>query len=101
MTFTLSSQIYGPAQGFPSDPVISATWENDRLYLGTQGSGVYELTEGFIQHSKRFEKFNRSSIYGFQEVDTGLVPLLSGELNAYPIVVTNEFGTKYIVNEES
>ena len=101
LTFTLSSQIYGPAQGFPSDPVISATWENDRLYLGTQGSGVYELTEGFIQHSKRFEKFNRSSIYGFQEVDTGLVPLLSGELKAYPIVVTNQFGTKYIVNEES
>ena len=57
LTFTLSSQIYGPAQGFPSDPVISATWYNDRLYLGTQGSGVYEFKEGFIQNSRRFEKF--------------------------------------------
>ncbi|MEC8458073.1 MAG: histidine kinase [Bacteroidota bacterium] len=101
LTFTLSSQIYGPAQGFPSDPVISATWYNDRLYLGTQGSGVYEFKDGFIQHSRRFEKFNRSSIYDFQEVDTGLVPLISGELNPYPIVVSNEFGTKYIINEEN
>ena len=95
------AQIYGPAQGFPSDPVISASWQHERLYLGTQGSGVYELIGGFIQHSKRFEKFNRSSIYGFQIVDTGLVPLVSGKLNEYPIVVTNEFGTKYIVNEEN
>ena len=101
LTFTLSSQIYGPAQGFPSDPVISATWYKDRLYLGTQGSGVYEFKEGFIKYSRRFEKFNRSSIYGFKEIDTELVPLISGELNSYPIVVNNEFGTKYIINEEN
>ena len=97
----MSSQIYGPAQGFPSDPVISATWYKDRLYLGTQGSGVYEFKEGFIKYSRRFEKFNRSSIYGFKEIDTELVPLISGELNSYPIVVNNEFGTKYIINEEN
>lgn len=97
--FWTQGQTFGPAQGFPSDPVLSAAFEGDRLYLGTQGSGVYELTEGFIRPSDRFQKFNRTSVYGFSESDTGLVPLLSGELQAYPISVTNSFGTQYIINE--
>ena len=59
------------------------------------------LKKGLFKYSRRFEKFNRSSIYDFQEVDTELVPLISGELNPYPIVVNNEFGTKYIINEEN
>ena len=44
IVFTLMAEItlaqnYGPAQGFPSDPVISAAWGDSALYLGTQGSG--------------------------------------------------------------
>ena len=101
--FCLSSiafgQTFGPAQGFPSDPVISAAFEGDRLYLGTQGSGIYELTDGFIQPSDQFRNFNRSSIYNFTQSDTGLVPVLSGDLQSYPIIVTNAFGTKFIINE--
>jgi hypothetical protein len=92
-------QTFGPAQGFPSDPVISASFEGDRLYLGTQGSGVYELIDGFIKPSGRFQSFNRSSIYNFAQSDTGLVPVLSGDLQSYPIIVTNAFGTEFIINE--
>lgn len=101
--FCLSSiafgQTFGPAQGFPSDPVISASFEGDRLYLGTQGSGVYELIDGFIKPSGRFQNFNRSSVYNFTQSDTGLVPVLSGDLQSYPITVTNSFGTEFIINE--
>ena len=96
----VSGQYYGPAHGFPSDPVISAAFDSDRLYLGTQGSGVYELIDGFIKPSSRFKNFNRSSVYNFTISDTGIVPVLSGELQSYPIIVTNSFGTRYIINED-
>lgn len=97
ITVSALAQSFGPAQGFPSDPVISAAFEGDRLYLGTQGSGVYELLDGFIKPSTRFEKFNRNSIYSFSQSDTGLVPQIQGDLQAYPIEVVSGYGTKYIV----
>ena len=97
ITVSALAQSLGPAQGFPSDPVISAAFEGDRLYLGTQGSGVYELLDGFIKPSTRFEKFNRNSIYSFSQSDTGLVPQVQGDLQAYPIEVVSGYGTKYIV----
>ncbi|HCP40415.1 MAG TPA: hypothetical protein DIT65_01365 [Cryomorphaceae bacterium] len=100
LSSSATAQSFGPAQGFPLDPVISAAFEGDRLYLGTQGSGVYELFDGSIKPSMRFEKFNRSSIYSFFQNDTVLVPVVQGDLQAYPIEVINGYGTKYIVTAD-
>ncbi|HAF47173.1 MAG TPA: hypothetical protein DCG83_05775, partial [Cryomorphaceae bacterium] len=69
----MQAQDLGRAQGFPADPVICAAYDGDRLYLGTQGSGVYEMLDGFIRPSTRFKKFNRSSIFSFSVGDSGLV----------------------------
>lgn len=96
----LQAQNVGRAQGFPADPVISAVYHSDRLYLGTQGSGVYELLDGFIKPSKHFKKFRRSSIFSFSVGDSGLVPEIQGDLQAYPFEVTNDYGTKYIITAD-
>ena len=85
----LQAQDLGRAQGFPADPVISAAYHSDRLYLGTQGSGVYELLDGYIRPSARFKKFNRSSIFNFSVSDSGLVPEVKGALQAYPLEVSS------------
>ena len=96
----LQAQDLGRAQGFPADPVISAAYDSDRLYLGTQGSGVYELLDGYIRPSARFKKFNRSSIFNFSVSDSGLVPEVQGALQSYPLEVTNDDGTKYIITAD-
>ena len=96
----LQAQDLGRAQGFPADPVISAAYDGDRLYLGTQGSGVYELLDGYIRPSARFKKFNRSSIFSFSVGDTGLVPEVQGALQAYPLEVSNDDGTTYIITAD-
>ncbi len=96
----VQAQDIGRAQGFPADPVISAAYDGDRLYLGTQGSGVYELLDGFITPSNRFKKFNRGSIFSFSVTDSGLVPEVQGALQDYPLVVTNDDGTKYIITAD-
>jgi hypothetical protein len=96
----LQAQDIGRAQGFPADPVISAAYEGDLLYLGTQGSGVYELLDGYIRPSARFKKFNRSSIFSFSVSDSGLVPEVQGALQDYPLVVTNDDATKYIITAD-
>src|SRR6056300_546398 len=100
ITVSIMAQSFGPAQGFPSDPVITAAFEGDRLYLGTQGSGVYELLDGFIKPSARFKKFNRSSIFNFSVSDSGLVPEVKGALQAYPLEVSNDDGTTYIITAD-
>ena len=77
ITVLALAQSFGPAQGFPSDPVISAAFEGDRLYLGTQGSGVYELLDGFIKPSTRFENSTETPStvlarrYGPRTADSG------------------------------
>ena len=96
----LQAQDLGRAQGFPADPVISAAYDGDRLYLGTQGSGVYELLDGYIRPSARFKKFNRSSIFNFSVSDSGLVPEVQGALQAYPLEVSNDDGTTYIITAD-
>ena len=96
----LQAQDLGRAQGFPADPVICAAYDGDRLYLGTQGSGVYEMLDGFIRPSTRFKKFNRSSIFSFSVGDSGLVPEVQGDLQAYPLEITNDYGTKYIITAD-
>jgi len=96
----LQAQDLGRAQGFPADPVISAAYDGDRLYLGTQGSGVYELLDGFIRPSTRFEKFNRSSIFSFSVSDSGIVPEVQGVLQSYPLKVSNDDGTTYIITAD-
>jgi len=96
----LQAQDLGRAQGFPADPVISAAYDGDRLYLGTQGSGVYELLDGFIRPSTRFEKFNRSSIFSFSVSDSEIVPEVQGVLQSYPLKVSNDDGTTYIITAD-
>ena len=93
------AQNYGPAQGFPSDPVISAAWGDSALYLGTQGSGVYVLTKERVEPAKQFKEFERSIIYDFAESDSGLVPQTKGSLSAYPIRVSNQRGTRFTIDE--
>lgn len=94
------AQSFGPAQGFPFDPVISAQWFNGKLYLGTQGSGIYEWYGDRIVPSQTFKSLSREVIYGFSIQSDSLVPDLEPKpLATYPIVIENENHTKFIITE--
>ena len=93
------SQSYGPAKGFPSDPVISAVYHDGSLYLGTQGSGVFKLDKDWIVPADGFEEFSTASIYDFEVKDGALTPLTTGQLQEYPILVTNSKGTTYSLTD--
>ena len=93
----LQAQDLGRAQGFPADPVISASFFDDSLYLGTQGAGVYVLKEDVIIPSKRFKEFSQSSVYGFDTVDK--VATTKGIVLEYPIIILGDFGIQYIVTD--
>src|SRR6056300_1189107 len=93
------SQSYGPAKGFPSDPVISAVYHDGSLYLGTQGSGVSKLDKDWIVPADGFEEFSTASIYDFEVKDGALTPLTTGQLQEYPILVTNSKGTTYSLTD--
>ncbi len=75
-------QSFGPAEGFPSDPVISIAWHGERLYIGTQGSGVFELVENSIVASEQFANYSRKTVFGFTVVSDSLVPLTEGVLQS-------------------
>ena len=93
------AQSFGPAEGFPSDPVISIAWHGERLYLGTQGSGVFELVEDGLIPSDHFANYSRNTVFGFNVVADSLVPLTEGKLQSYPLGLTNVNGTNFIVTE--
>jgi len=82
---TVQAQDLGRAQGFPADPVISVAFFSDSLYLGTQGSGVYVLSDGEIRPSKVFASYSRNSVFAFDTL--GQVPITEGVAGAYPLVV--------------
>ena len=92
-------QSFGPAEGFPSDPVISIAWHGERLYIGTQGSGVFELVENSIVASEQFANYSRKTVFGFTVVSDSLVPLTEGVLQSYPLDLTNANGTNFTVTE--
>ena len=94
---TLQAQDLGRAQGFPADPVISAAFFNDSLYLGTQGSGVYVLLNDEIRPSKTFVPFRRNSVYAFDTL--GQVPITEGVVSNYPISVKGKYGTLYTITD--
>ena len=77
-----SAQVLGPADGFPLDPVISLAYHEGTLYLGTQGSGVYELQRGRILPSEKYAAFSHSTIYSFTKADS-LIPNTEGTISAY------------------
>ncbi|MEY2964079.1 MAG: hypothetical protein RL754_1340 [Bacteroidota bacterium] len=89
-----AAQIIGPAQGFPADPVISAAYEGGILYLGTQGSGVYELRGGVIEPSERFSELAQRTIYGFSQGEE-LEPQLEGEVAAH-VYLRHDFETGHV-----
>lgn len=95
--FSVIGQTYGPAKGFPADPVISATVFEDKLYLGTQGSGVYEFSGERIVPSAQFSSISTASIFGFGVVNGELVPQREGKLQPYPIQAADQRGTRYTI----
>lgn len=98
VSVSLYGQQYGRALGFPADPVLSATYYNGTLYLGTQGSGVYQWDGARIIPAPGFEDYARSTIYGFAG-GSSLVPLTQGEGQGYPIEVQDPLGTRYTITE--
>ena len=93
----VQAQDLGRAQGFPADPVISAAFFSDSLYLGTQGSGVYVLSDGEIRPSKAFASYSRNSVFAFDTL--GQVPITAGMASAYPIVVKGKYGTLFTITD--
>lgn len=99
LLFHAHAQTFGPSKGFPSDPVISAAYHEGALYLGTQGGGVYTLRSGRIVPAENFAEVATASIYGFEVVDGALTPKTSGQLQPYPIEVTNAMGTAFVLTD--
>ena len=99
--FFAQGQFLGPAEGFPTDPVLSATWHQGTLYLGTQGSGLFLLEGQAIRPASAYSQFERSSIFGFTTQGDSLIPLTQGELQSYPFEVQNPRGTSYIISDGS
>lgn len=94
------AQSFGPEKGFPYDPVLCAATLDGKLYLGTQGSGIYLWDGQSIRPDSAFAHLEREVVYGLQVVNGALEPQLSPlPLASYPLVVRDESGTEYIIRD--